>query len=86
MIAESRIQHFNWRPMILSNNFPRTHNKDIDLISSIEGKEVDFERQIILAFLTKSGKQEVTRNELNKMVRIEIKLSILFDVLYKIER
>jgi len=40
----------------------------------MEGKEVVLERQIILADLQKSGKEDAARKELNKIVRIDTKL------------
>ncbi len=67
---------------------PITHNNEIGRISSIEGKDVVFDKKIIFAFLNKSGKEEVVRKELNKTVKIQTKLkgsrlSMMLELLYK---
>jgi len=71
-----------------TDNLPITHNSEINLISSVEWKDVIFDRKIIFVFLKNLEKEAVLRNEFKKTVKIEIKpmetsLSMLLESLYK---
>ncbi len=71
-----------------TDNLPITHNNELNLISSVEGKDVIFDRKIIFVFLKNLEKEAVLRNEFKKTVTIEIKsmgtpLSMLLELLYK---
>ncbi len=71
-----------------TDNLPIIHNNEINLLSSVEGKDVIFDREIIFVFLKNLEKEAVLRNEFKKTVKIEIKpmetsLSMLLELLYK---
>jgi hypothetical protein len=65
---------------------PIIHNNEIGRISSIERKDVVFDKKTIFAFVNKREKGEVVRKGLNKTVKIQIKwresrLSMMLELL-----
>jgi hypothetical protein len=86
IIAELYIQSFHFRLIIRSNHLPIIHNNEIGRISSIERKDVVFDKKTIFAFVNKREKGEVVRKGLNKTVKIQIKwresrLSMMLELL-----